>query len=143
MGLLENKDDLKKLVDELNFKEKVERSLRLIKEAYEKYGDGLVVANSLGKDSVCVWDLAKRVSPKIRGFIVTTRFKPKETIEFMYEMVRQYPELRIFKSDVEIPDKLYEYDPDKCCDILKVEPTRRAIEEMNVECWITGLRCTE
>ena len=83
MGLLENKDDLKTLVETLNFKEKVERSLALIKEAYEKYGDGLVMANSLGKDSVTVWDLAKRVSPKIRGFIVTTRFKPPETIKFI------------------------------------------------------------
>lgn len=143
MSLLENTDDLKDLVDSLNFKQKVERSLLLIKEAYEKYGDSLVVANSLGKDSVCVWDLAKEVSPKIRRFIVTTRFKPKETVQFMYETVARYPELKIYKSDTPIPDKLYETDPDKCCDILKVEPTRRAIEEMNVKCWVTGLRCTE
>lgn len=140
---LESKDDLKELVNSLNFKEKVNRSLDLIKQVYDKYGDGLVVANSLGKDSVCVWDLAKKVSPKIRGFIVTTRFKPKETAQFMYETVARYPELKIFKSDAEIPDKLYKKDPDKCCEILKVEPTRRAIEEMNVKCWITGLRCTE
>ncbi len=143
MGILENKDDIKGLVDNLNFKEKVERALALIKEAYKKYGDSLVVANSVGKDSVCVWDLAKKVSPKIRGFIVTTRFKPKETIKFMKKIVAQYPELKIYKSDAKIPDKLYETDPDKCCDILKVEPTRRAIEEMRVKCWITGLRCTE
>lgn len=143
MGLSQTKEEITELVDKLNFKEKVDRSLALIKEAYEKYGDGLVVANSLGKDSVCVWNLAKRVGPKIRGFIVTTRFKPKETVQFMQEMVARYPELKIYKSDAEIPDKLYETDPDKCCEILKVEPTRRAIEEMNVKCWVTGLRCTE
>jgi len=143
MGLLESKEDVKELVEKLNFRQKVERSFTLIKEAYEKYGEGLVVANSLGKDSVCVWDLAKKVHPKIRGFIVTTRFKPKETIEFMHKMVKRYPELKIYKSDVPIPDRLYETDPDRCCEILKVEPTRRAIEEMNVKCWITGLRCTE
>lgn len=143
MGLLENKDDLKALVETLNFKQKVDRSLALIKEAFEKYGNGLVVANSLGKDSVAVWDLAKRVSPKIKGFIVTTRFKPEETIQFMTDMVTRYPELRVFKSDAKIPDKLYETDPDKCCDLLKVVPTRQAIKEMNVKCWVTGLRCTE
>ena len=27
--------------------------------------------------------------------------------------------------------------------MLKVEPTRQAIEEMDVTCWVTGLRCTE
>lgn len=143
MSLLDNKDDLKELIETLNFKEKVGRSLALIDEAYKKYSDGLVVANSLGKDSVAVWDLAKKVSPKIRGFIITTRFKPKETVQFMHETVARYPEIKIYKSDAEIPDKLYETDPDKCCDILKVEPTRRAIEEMNVKCWVTGLRCTE
>jgi len=143
MSLLNNQDDIKSLVETLNFEQKVERSLGLIKEAYEKYGDGLVVANSLGKDSVTVWDLAKKVSPKIRGFIVTTRFKPPETVKFMQETVARYPELKIYKSDIKIPDKLYETDPDRCCDLLKVGPTRQAIEEMKVKCWVTGLRCTE
>lgn len=136
-------DDVKALVEELNFKQKVDRSLRLISEAYKIYGDSLAVANSLGKDSCVVWDLAKRVAPDIQGFIVTTRFKPKETLEFMKETVRRYPELHVFKNDAEIPPKLYTTDPDRCCKILKVEPTRRAIREMGVRCWVTGLRCTE
>jgi len=135
--------DIKALVDGLNFAEKVDRSLALIREAYEEYGDRLVVANSLGKDSCAVWHLAKRVSPEIRGFVVTTRFKPAETIAFMNEAVHDYPELRVFSSDAEIADKLYETAPDVCCDALKVEPTRQAIREMNVGCWVTGLRCTE
>ena len=143
MGLLEKKEDLKVLVESLNFKEKVERSKQLIKEAYERYGDSLVVANSLGKDSMVVWDLVKKVNPRIRGFIVTTRYKPAETIAFMNEVVATYPELKIYKSDAEIPKDLYATDPDRCCDILKVEPVKRAIEEMGVKCWVTGLRCTE
>ncbi|TAN60530.1 phosphoadenylyl-sulfate reductase [bacterium] len=143
VSLLENKEDLKELVEKLNFKEKVDRSLGLIEEARKKYGDGLVVANSLGKDSVVVWDLAMRVDPKIRGFIVTTRFKPEETVKFMQEEVKKYPQLKIYKNDAKIPDRLYETDPDKCCDLLKVEPVKRAVEEMQVKCWVTGLRCTE
>lgn len=143
MSLLENKGDIKALVENLNFKEKVERSLALIEEAYKKYGDGLVVANSLGKDSVAVWDLAKRVSPKIRGFIVTTRFKPQETVAFMRKTVKKYPELKVYKNDANVEPNLYESNPDLCCDILKVDPVKRAIEELGVKCWVTGLRCTE
>ncbi|MFH1046398.1 MAG: phosphoadenylyl-sulfate reductase [Candidatus Omnitrophota bacterium] len=143
MSILDTKEDLKILVETLNFKEKVERSKELIREAYKQYGDALVVANSLGKDSLAVWDLAKRVNPKIRGFIVTTRFKPAETVQFMHSLVREYPELKVYKSDAEIPERLYATDPDRCCDILKVEPVKRAIEEMHVQCWVTGLRCTE
>lgn len=136
-------EDVAKLVDGLNFAQKVERSRELIRLAYAEHGDGLVVANSLGKDSVAVWRLAKSVNPDIRGFVVTTRHKPRETVEFMHQEVTRYPELRVFRNDAEIPHDLHRTDPDRCCDILKVEPTRRAIEEMGVTCWVTGLRCTE
>ena len=90
-----------------------------------------------------MWDLAKRVSPDIRGFIVTTRFKPAQTKQFMHEFVAKYPETLIFQNDTEIPDELYATDPDQCCDLLKVQPVRWAMEQMGVGCWVTGLRCTE
>ena len=131
------------LVKNLNFKEKVERSLQMIGEARERYGKKLVVANSLGKDSCVVWDLAKRVSADIRGFIVTTRFKPKETKMFMRDVVFRYPELTVYESHEEVDDGLHLSKPDECCRVLKVEPTRLALEEHDAECWVTGLRCTE
>lgn len=141
--LEKQKEDIRELVDGLNFAEKVERSLHLIDQAYKAYGDKLVVANSLGKDSCVVWDLAKRVSPDIKGFVVTTRFKPKETKDFMRKTVARYPELKIYNNDQSIPDNLYETDPDRCCDLLKVQPTREALEDLDAGCWVTGLRCTE
>ena len=133
------------LVDGLNFKQKVDRALSMIEEKWKEFGDSMVIANSLGKDSVVVWHLAKRVSPDIRGFIVTTKFKPPETKLFMREQVLKYPELKVFESEEPdtIPDDMYKTDPDRCCEVLKVIPTRRAIEDMNVKCWVTGLRCTE
>ena len=143
MEMVRTNEDVTYLVSNLNFKQKVDRSLSLIEEAYDIYGESLVVANSLGKDSVAVWHLAKRVSPKIRGFIVTTRYKPAVTKKFMVDQVEKYPELKVFENEVEIPENLYETDPDQCCTILKVEPTRQAIEDLNVNCWVTGLRCTE
>ena len=143
--MLENlvTENVRELVESLNFAQKVRRSLELIDRAYAEYGDGLVVANSLGKDSSAVWHLAKKVSPNIRGFIVTTRFKPPETKRFMAEEVVRYPELKVFSSEEKITRKLYTTDPDKCCEILKVKPTRQAIREMEISCWVTGLRCTE
>ena len=50
-GLLN--EELTALVDGLNLAQKVERSLDLIADAHKQHGDRLVVANSLGKDSVC------------------------------------------------------------------------------------------
>ncbi len=37
--------------------------------------------------------------------------------------------------------KIYETNPDECCRLLKVEPTKVAVS--NLDAWITGLRCTE
>jgi phosphoadenosine phosphosulfate reductase len=137
-------ENVRELAETLNFAEKVDRSLRLIEQAYGECGDRLVIANSLGKDSSAVWHLARRVSDRIKGFIVTTRFKPQATKQFMLEEMERYPErLRVFENSAEIPDELYKTDPNRCCELLKVEPTRCAIEEMNVACWVTGLRCTE
>ena len=136
-------EEIAHLIDGLHFAQKVERALDLINDAYRVYGDKLVVANSLGKDSMVVWHLAKRVSQSIAGFIVTTRYKPAETVNFMNELVSRHPELKVFKNDSPQPDALYAYDPDQCCYNLKVLPTRQAVEEMDVECWVTGLRCTE
>jgi phosphoadenosine phosphosulfate reductase len=137
------KEDIAALVDGLHFAQKTERSLDLISDAHRQFGNKLVVANSLGKDSVAVWHLAKRVSPDIRGFIVTTRYKPPETVQFMKEEVARYPEMKVFRNDDPQPEALYATDPDLCCYNLKVEPTRQAVEQMEVECWVTGLRCTE
>ncbi len=69
MNVATTPEEIHHLVNELNFAQKVERSLDLIRDAYHEHGDGLVVANSLGKGSVAVWDLAKRISPEIRAFI--------------------------------------------------------------------------
>ena len=135
--------DMASLVDTLNLAQKIERSLSLIDDAFRRFGDQMVVANSLGKDSGVVWHLAKRVSPKIQGFIVTTRYKPPETVQFMHEEMARYPELRVFRNDAPQPDALYLTDPDLCCYNLKVLPTRQAVEDMEVGCWVTGLRCTE
>ena len=144
MPISTRQEKLSELVDTLHFGEKVERSFQLIEEAYAEYGDRLVVANSLGKDSSAIWHLTQRVSDRIRGFIVTTRFKPAETKQFMREEMKRFPgTLQVFESTLDIPAELYKTDPNRCCDLLKVEPTRRAIEEMDVACWVTGLRCTE
>lgn len=134
---------LKALVDDLTFDQKVKRSLGLLEQAHQRFGSSLLVANSLGKDSMVVWNLAKRVSADIKGFVVTTRFKPPETVHFMEQMVKRYPELRVFRNDAPMPAELHQTDPDRCCELLKVTPTRQAIEQMGAQCWVTGLRCTE
>ena len=111
--------DVFQLVNGLTLNQKIERSLNLINDAHNKYGDNLIVANSLGKDSCVVWDLVKQVSSDIKGFIITTPFKPIETKRYMQDFVKRYPEIKIFESSSTVK-KLYETDPDGCCEIFKV-----------------------
>jgi phosphoadenosine phosphosulfate reductase len=131
------------LVDGLSFAAKVDRAVGLLEAARDAHGPGLVVAHSLGKDSCVVWDLAMRVDPGLRGFIVTTRYKPPETLAFMAAVVARYPRLAVYHSDATVPANFPATDPDRCCELLKVEPTRRALAELGASCWVTGLRCTE
>jgi phosphoadenosine phosphosulfate reductase len=135
-------EEIFEMVNGLTLPQKIQRSLDLIEDAYNEYGENLIAANSLGKDSCVVWDLVKQVSKDIKGFIVTTPYKPLETKSYMRDFVKRYPETSIFESDSTV-DKLYETDPDGCCEIYKVEPTRQALKELKAKCWITGLRCTE
>ena len=114
-----------------------------VEEAEKKAGDWEGVRSLLGGKGANLAEMTRIGVPVPPGFIVTTRYKPPETVRFMKEEVARYPELRVFRNDVDIPDRLYQTDPDRCCDILKVEPTRQAVEQMNVTCWVTGLRCTE
>ncbi len=37
--------------------------------------------------------------------------------------------------------EFYQVDPDECCRLLKVDPTRVAVKDLDA--WVTGLRCTE
>lgn len=37
--------------------------------------------------------------------------------------------------------RIYEINPDECCRLLKVEPTKVAVS--NLDAWISGIRCTE
>ncbi len=45
------------------------------------------------------------------------------------------------ETRIQTGNEIYAVNPDECCQLLKVEPTRVAVSSLDV--WITGLRCTE
>jgi phosphoadenosine phosphosulfate reductase len=150
---------------------KVEHAKGLIADTVARHRR-VAVACSFGKDSMVTVHLARQVDPSIKVFSIMTRFKPRETLEYLAEMNQKMhlgvavymvaesipPELRndgvdvrLLPSDefrrresvmnVERPAPIYEVDPDECCRLLKVEPTRAAVRELDA--WICGLRNTE
>lgn len=48
---------------------------------------------------------------------------------------------RASQIETETGKPIYKVAPDECCRLLKVEPTREAVKDLDA--WICGLRCTE
>ncbi len=151
--------------------DKIEHAKKLIGDAVRNYPK-IAVACSFGKDSMVTVHLAREVEPEIKIFSIMTRYKPRETLDYLrlmnekmnlrttvYMVADSVPqalhdgslEVRLLPtyefnqkaSQIETHNgrKIYEIDPDECCKLLKVDPTKVAVS--NLDAWITGLRCTE
>lgn len=121
--------------------EKIKRSLGLIEEATEKY-PRIAVGCSWGKDSMVTLHLALQVKPDIEVFTVITPFKPKETLQFKDRIIKEWNlNAKEYMSEHNPVPDLWKTDPDECCRIFKVEPTRLAVKHLDA--WIAGLRRTE
>lgn len=122
---------------------KEQQALDIIKTMHELYRPPrIAVACSFGKDSMVVLHLCLRICPHFPVFFVNTKFKPKETWEYRDKIVKAWElNYKEYMSPVDVSWRLHLTDPDECCRILKVEPTKEAVK--NLDCWITGLRHDE
>ena len=151
--------------------DKIEHAKKLIEEAVRNY-PRIAVACSFGKDSMVTVHLAREVDPDIKIFSIMTKYKPKETLEYLrlmnkkmnlgvtvYMVADRVPEAlqdgslevillpteefnkKASQIETETGKAIYEIDPDECCRLLKVEPTKVAVSDLDA--WISGLRCTE
>jgi len=109
----------------------------------------IALACSFGKDSVTVLSIARELKPDITVFWIKTGYAFKETEDFKDLLVKEWglemAEVipRISKEELEEAHgkELYKDDPKRCCECLKVEPTRRFLSDLDA--WITGLRRDE
>ena len=119
--------------------------IKTVRWAVETFSPDIAISSSFGAESACLLHLAVQVMPDIRVNFIDTGFLFKETVEFKNQLADKL-KLNIveFKKEGSHEDflakygKLYEKDPDLCCDINKVEPMRRAIE--GLRCWMSGVR---
>lgn len=122
--------------------DKINHSKELIAKAISIYPN-IAIASSFGKDSVVLIHLAQQIKPDIKIFSVMTPYKFKETRDYKDKLTKEW-NLNITTYEAsELGMLLYKKDIEQCCNYYKVEPTKRAIKELQLDAWITGLRNTE
>lgn len=118
--------------------EKIDKAKKIIGKGIKETRGDLVMACSLGKDSLVALDIAHEIIPEIKAFAMMTPFKFKETRKYIRK-VTKYGKIKIIKR--EFNGNIYENDLEKCCEYYKVEPFNDEI--MNYNGWISGLRNDE
>jgi len=145
VGNRPSEEALKALSDSFESKQPQE----VLAYALERYFPGIVLACSFGAEDVALVDMIHRINPRTPLFYLDTDFLFKETYELRDRIVDRYglvPGQMIQVTSLFTPDEqaarygeaLWSRDPDRCCQLRKVEPLARALN--GYAAWITGIR---
>jgi phosphoadenosine phosphosulfate reductase len=117
----------------------------VIRWAYDEFGDRLCLSCSWQKQSSALVHMVGELGLDIDIVELDTHLFFRETYETRDRLVERYG-LRLIRPQIptvaeqhraEGPN-LWERDPDRCCNIRKVEPLLRALEPYDA--WISGIR---
>ena len=109
--------------------------------------DPLAVATSFQASGLVILHMLQQVHPNLPVLFLDTNFHFPETMEFRTQITEMWNlnlvdikgEHGSAERQAEIyGPELYRRDPNKCCEINKVLPLQRALE--NYDGWISGLR---
>ena len=117
----------------------------VIGHAVERFHPRLAVACSFQKEASVVLDLILAIAPDAYVFTLDTHLLFPETYETWKRVEDRYGiEIAVHsgpslgRQAAAHGDRLWERDPDACCDLRKVRPLERALAD--VVAWVTGLR---
>jgi phosphoadenosine phosphosulfate reductase len=111
----------------------------------DRFHPQLVVACSFQKEASVILDLLMQIEPRARVFTLDTHVLFPETyatwrrVEERYGIeieVHQGPSLG--RQAATHGDRLWERDPDACCNLRKVRPLEQALA--GAEAWVSGVR---
>jgi phosphoadenosine phosphosulfate reductase len=117
----------------------------VLRWAYAEFGDGICLTCSWQMQSSVLVHMTRELGIDVPVIELDTGLFFQETYETRERLVERYG-LELIRPDVisvaeqhrrEGPN-LWERDPDRCCQIRKVEPLARALEPFDA--WITGIR---
>jgi len=118
----------------------------VVRWAFGRFGNDVAISSAFGAEGMVLIDMASRVRPDFRLFTVDTEFLFPETYNLMDQIEQRYG-IKIEKvyplfspeaQERECGPALSSRDPDRCCQMRKVEPLRRKLGELRA--WISSIR---
>ncbi len=114
--------------------------------ALETFGERFAVGTSFGAEAMVLMDIVHRVQKGVPFVFLDTGFHFHDTLALVEQARARYDvNLIVAKTDLtpqqqaeHYGDQLFLHDPDRCCELRKVEPMRRALA--GFEAWATGRR---
>jgi len=118
----------------------------VLRWASAKFADDMEIASAFGAEGIVLIDLASRILPTLKVFIVDTGFLFPQTLDLARKVERRYGiqiERVVSEITPDLQDDLYQptlwnREPDLCCRIRKVETLRKKLA--NLKAWITAIR---
>jgi phosphoadenosine phosphosulfate reductase len=119
---------------------------QLVRAALDTFGDAVAISTAFGSSGLCLLHLAQQANPKAEAYYIDTGFAFEETKalisrwtdERTLRLRRILPVLAPSEQAARHGDRLWERDPDLCCELRKVAPNNRALAGKRL--WITALR---
>lgn len=129
-------------------KEKINRSLSAkivdarVAQVFNTFRD-VLVTSSFGTTSVVLLHLVSRIKPGCSIYFINTGYHFEETIDYKNRLTRLL-DLNVIdlrpdpnQHTKTFKNELWDDNPDKCCEINKVEPLDRVKDDYKV--WMSGL----
>ena len=125
---------------------KVGETTDALRLAAERFAPRLVMATGFGMEGCVLTDLIGRNKLPVDIFTLDTGLFFEETYTLWKTLERRYdltirgvrPALTVGEQAVRFGDAFWERDPDRCCEMRKVQPLRAALA--GADAWITALR---
>lgn len=120
---------------------------QVIAWALERFPTGLVTTTGFGMEGCVMIDMLWRITPRVKVYYLDTHFLFAETHRLRERLVVRYPGLELVNAGTsQTPEQqereygaaLWQTDPDRCCDLRKVQPMRKLL--VGAAAWMTALR---
>jgi len=106
----------------------------------------IIMGTGFGPPGIVLLDMLFKVTPNISVFYIDTDYLFDQTYNLKHILEEKYNfKFLKFKTEIspelqnkEYGEKLWDVDPDTCCNIRKVIPLKKALA--NYDIWITGIR---